>query len=99
PAKAPVKLAPGVVLPAHLSPPSPRQLLTGLARRRLDLIALRHGYQSQEQTVRAAILAQFPTLSLGVGHTHDFGNFPTLGPTLSLALPVFDRNQGAMATQ
>lgn len=99
PAKAPVKLAPGAALPTHLSPPSPRQLLAGLARRRLDLIALRHGYQSQEQIVRAAILAQFPTLSLGVSSTRDFGNFPTLGPTLSLALPVFDRNQGAIATQ
>ena len=33
--------------------------------RRLDLLALKSGYQSQEERLRAAILQQFPKISLG----------------------------------
>ena len=50
----------GIVLPSHLPLPSEGELIADLENRRLDLVGLRQGYQSQEQTVRAAVLAQFP---------------------------------------
>jgi len=42
------------------------QVLASLPDRHPDLIALQLGYQSQEEKVRGAILAQFPLLSLGI---------------------------------
>jgi len=55
----------GVALPSDLSLPSEGELVVDLENRRLDLVGLRQGYQSQEQTVRAAVLAQFPKIVLG----------------------------------
>jgi len=59
-----VRLRSGLTLPTHLEPPDEADLLANIESRRLDLLGLRQGYQSQDATVRAAILAQFPKLSL-----------------------------------
>jgi outer membrane protein TolC len=64
---------------------------------RLDLEALRRGYDAQEFTVRAEVLDQFPAFSVGVSHQHDETNLPFLGGFISMELPVFNRNQGAVA--
>lgn len=85
------------VLPQCVAVPSTAELLEHLCTRRLDLVALRRGYDSQEETVRAAVLGQFPRINLGISNTRDFGNFFTLGPTISADLPFFDRNQGNIA--
>jgi outer membrane protein TolC len=97
-------LAPFVVLPLSetLDVPSVdtrliEQQLADLADRRPDLIALQLGYQSQEDKVRGAILAQFPLLSLGVSGGHDNSNIRTFGPQITLELPLFNRNQGNIA--
>jgi outer membrane protein TolC len=73
--------------------------LSNLADRRPDLIALQLGYASQEQKLRGAILAQFPMLSLGVSGGHDNSDVRTVGPTITLELPLFDRNQGNIAIE
>jgi outer membrane protein TolC len=75
------------------------QALPSLANRRPDLIALQLGYQSQEDKVRGAILAQFPMLSLGVSGGHDTTDVRTLGPQITLDLPLFNRNQGNIAVE
>jgi outer membrane protein TolC len=68
--------------------------LFNLADRRPDLVALQLGYRSQEEKVRGAILAQFPMLSLGIAGGHDNSNVRTLGPQITIDLPLFNRNQG-----
>jgi outer membrane protein TolC len=75
------------------------QALPSLANRRPDLIALQLGYQSQEDKVRGAILAQFPMLSLGVSGGHDTTDVRTFGPQITLDLPLFNRNQGNIAVE
>jgi outer membrane protein, heavy metal efflux system len=94
-----VRLQADILLPSRITPPPAAELLNGLEDRRLDLVALRRGYENQEATVRAAILAQFPKVELGIHHTRDTGNFVTLGPMMTLDLPIFDRNQGNIAIE
>lgn len=95
---APVPLAAGLSLPP-VDPAAVRALLPGLPNRRPDLLALQLGYQAQEEKLRGAILAQFPTLSLGVAYASDTSDVRTLGPQISFDLPLFDRNQGNIAIE
>jgi cobalt-zinc-cadmium efflux system outer membrane protein len=99
PADSPIKLKPGFSQAARFEEISPGTLLENLADRRLDLVALRRGYASQEANVRAAILAQFPRLSLGLNRARDSGNVGTVGGVATLDLPLFDRNQGGIALE
>ncbi|HJU19075.1 MAG TPA: TolC family protein [Stellaceae bacterium] len=73
------------------------RLAASLSERRPDLVALRFGYGSAEAEVRAAILGQFPALTLGATYGSDTTAVVSAGPTFTLALPVFDRNQGRIA--
>jgi outer membrane protein TolC len=65
--------------------------------RRLDLRALRAGYDSQNLALRKAVRDRFPSLQLGLFRTTDTANNQTLGPSLSLTLPVWNRNRGQIA--
>ena len=90
----------GVALPSHLLLPSEGELVADLENRRLDLVGLHQGYQSQEQTVRAAVLAQFPKIALGFNpHSSDTTNVHTTGFGITIDLPIFDRNQGNIAIE
>jgi outer membrane protein TolC len=77
--------------------PPAAELLQGLEDRRLDLIALRYGYDSQEATLRAAVLAQFPRIGVNVNRARDTTPVYTRGLGFSVDLPIFDRNQGQIA--
>jgi cobalt-zinc-cadmium efflux system outer membrane protein len=79
-------------LPANIE-----ELLADLPERRPDLVALQLGYSSAEEDVRAAILGQFPALTLGGSYNKDTSDVISVGPTFDLGLPVFDRNQGHIA--
>lgn len=96
---AAVRLAADVSVAPQEPAEAVRDRLTDLANRRPDLIALQLGYRSQEETVRAAVLSQFPVFSLGVAYGRDTGNVKTLGPQVTLDLPIFDRNQGVIGQQ
>lgn len=89
--------------PGNIEPVSQDQFqaaVAGLPHRRVDLLALEAGYQSQEQNVRQAILAQFPALSAGVDQSRDpVEGVNFFGPTVSLTLPLFNRNRGQIAMQ
>jgi outer membrane protein TolC len=89
----------GVVLPTHISAPSQPELLEGLPQRRLDLLALQKGYQSEEETLRAAVLAQFPRISLGLTKASDTTDVHTVGINPTIDIPLFDRNQGNIAIE
>ncbi len=99
PAETPIKLRSDITLATHWEEASPESFLQELENRRLDLVALRRGYESQEAIVRAAILAQFPRLNLGANRTLDSGNVGTMGGASTLDLPLFDRNQGGIALE
>lgn len=77
----------------------PVGLADELEVQRLDLLALRRGYDSQDALVRAAILGQFPKISLGLTHASDTGAVRTLALGLTVDLPFFDRNQGVIASE
>lgn len=71
-----------------------------LPKRRVDLVALQAGYQSQEENLRRAILAQFPSLSAGVEQGRDPAEgIHSAGLNVSLTLPIFNRNRGQIAIQ
>ena len=54
-------------------------MLADLPQRRPDLIALQLGYRSQEENLRAAVLAQFPALTLGPAYGSDTSRVQTSG--------------------
>ena len=74
-----------------------RDLIDQLPHRRPDLIALQAGYESQEEQVRQAVLAQFPALNIGLTRARDTSDINTYGFGVNLTLPIFDRNQGNIA--
>ncbi len=86
-------------LPLWQSLPLEADIMKGIDGRRLDLLALKMGYQSQEANVRAAILSQFPKISIGLSHASDTGHLITTGFEVSIELPFFDRNQGKIAIE
>ena len=89
-----------IALPSYVPLPSEGELIADLENRRLDLVGLRQGYQSQEQTVRAAVLAQFPKVVFGFNpHSSDTTNVHTAGFGVTIDLPIFDRNQGNIAIE
>jgi outer membrane protein TolC len=74
-------------------------VLSKLPDMRPDLMALKLGYQSQEEKLRAAILAQFPALIFGGSYGSDTSRVLSGGPSITLDLPIFDRNQGNIAIE
>ena len=49
--------------------------------------------------VRGAVLGQFPALTLGPNYGSDTTRVQSLGPSISVALPLFNRNRGQIAIQ
>ena len=89
--------------PNNIPPVSQDQFqaaVVALPHRRVDLLALQAGYESQEQSVRQSILAQFPAMSAGVDESRDpVEGVNYFGPNVSLTLPLFNRNRGQIAMQ
>jgi outer membrane protein TolC len=95
---APIALQPDADTDAQ-DVPDHRVLVDGLAAHRLDLLALQLGYQSQEERLRAAALSRFPRVTVGVAVARDPTDIGTVGASLAIALPVFDRAQGRVAVE
>ncbi len=99
-------LAPEVALPldgtAELPPLDEAQVLAvlpQLPRRRPDLIALQHGWRAEDQRLRAAIIGQFPTFTVGFTRARDTSGTYTTGFGIALSLPIFNRNRGNIAIE
>jgi len=97
PAGAELPLKTAAVFPALPPDTTPATLLQGLEQRRLDLVALTLGYESNEAGLRAAVKAQFPRIGLSFARVNDTGNVRTHSYGVTVDLPLFDRNQGAIA--
>lgn len=85
--------------PPSAKPPSEKTLLKICFSRRLDLKALRLGYEAQEARLRQAILEQFPNISVGPAYERNESKIKFFGGMLGVGVPAFDRNQGAVALE
>jgi len=94
-----VRLRAGLALPTHFAVANEHDLLASVESCRLDLLGLRQGYESQDATVRSAILAQFPKMSAAFVRASDTTDVHTSGFNISVDVPIFDRNQGVIATE
>jgi outer membrane protein TolC len=77
--------------------PEAGPLLKDIETRRLDLVALRFGYESEEASLRAAVIDQFPKIGISVNKANDTTPINTRGVGVTVDLPLFDRNQGQIA--
>ena len=64
---------------------------------RLDLMALRDGYQAQEAQLHAATRTALPLPQLSLSRDRDSGAIWTSGATATLALPLWNRGRGDIA--
>jgi cobalt-zinc-cadmium efflux system outer membrane protein len=78
---------------------SPDFLFERAEHERLDLLALRAGYASQEEKLYRAVLGQYPRFRLGLDTASDTEGVHTYGVSVSLDLPIFNRNRGAIAIE
>jgi outer membrane protein, heavy metal efflux system len=76
-----------------------RDALRDMPKRRPDLLALQAGYRAQNEKLRAAILAQFPAITVGFVKARDNSNIASSGFSVSFSLPLFDRNRGNIAIE
>jgi outer membrane protein TolC len=79
--------------------PGPETIEQSIRECRLDLAALRAGYESQESKLHQAVLSQFPNIGISLSHARDTGNVGTLGFGVTLDLPIFDRGQARIALE
>lgn len=91
-----VPVAPAAPPPA-VAPVDAGSLFERARAQRLDLIALRAGYAAQEKRVYTEVLRQYPAFTLGVNRARDTSDVRTIGFSVGLTLPLFDRNRGAIA--
>ena len=82
-----------VQMPDNIDP-----LIESLPKRRPDLVAFQLGYKASELDVRKAIIGQFPALTLGPAGGWDTSRVYSAGPVISMDLPIFNRNQGEIAS-
>lgn len=89
-----LRLAPGAAPPTL---PAAAVLTDQALTRRLDLHALRAGYDGAEAGLHLAVLEQFPNLSLTVAGARDTADNKTIGPAIGFSLPLWNRNRGNIA--
>ncbi len=85
---------------AEIALPDSREIagkLRKLAMIRPDLLALQAGYEAQDLRLRQAILSQFPAIEAGITRSRDNTGINYEGFSLSLTLPIFNRNRGNIA--
>jgi len=74
-----------------------KTLLHQISEHRPDLLALQAGYKSQDRKVRLEILDQYPSFNIGLNNARDTGGVWTLGPFVTMNLPILNGNRGQVA--
>ncbi len=77
----------------------PARMADDFQQQRLDLLALKRGYDSQEASLRVAVQRQFPRFAIDFARTTDTSEVGTLALGVTIDLPLFDRNQGVIASE
>lgn len=80
----------------HIGTAAIASAVRNLPHRRPDLLALAAGFRSKDAALRAAIAAQFPAITLNFLRESDVEGVTSLGLGLTLRLPLFDGNRGAI---
>ena len=87
-------------LPSSLrGSPDSVMLIERAYTQRLDLAALRAGYDSQDAHLRLALLQQYPRLNLSLNAARDTGAVRTAGIAVAFDLPLWNRNRGGIGIQ
>lgn len=76
-----------------------QRALANMSQWRPDMLALQAGYRAQDETLRAAILAQFPAITVGFVKARDNSNISSTGFSIGLSLPLFNGNRGNIAIE
>jgi cobalt-zinc-cadmium efflux system outer membrane protein len=77
--------------------PPPAEARRATIFQRADLLAALAQYEASQAALQLEIAKQYPDVHIGLGYTYDAGaNKISLG-LVSVALPLLDRNQGAIA--
>ncbi len=82
---------------AVLPKASAQTLFQTALHRRLDLVALVAAYHSADHALLRAVLDQYPRLSVGFAGARNTSGVSQAGIQLSLVLPIFNGNRGAVA--
>ncbi len=77
----------------------PETVLNKDIKSRLDLEAFKIAYKAQEERLRAAILSQFPMMSINTPFSSDNANIQTIGFGINISVPLFNRNQAGIAKE
>ncbi len=94
-----VKLQDNIILSGWNDIPGRAFLVAGLDDRRLDLVALKKGYECEDQRLRQAVLSAFPDIGLKLLRSRDTDRVKTQGLGVNIELPFFDRAQGRVALE
>jgi cobalt-zinc-cadmium efflux system outer membrane protein len=78
------------------SPVQPAELLSRAMANRADLLAKRHELQRVEAEIALRKREIFPNPTVGVVFEREFTREQFIGGTLSIPLPIFNRNQGEL---
>ena len=78
-------------------PPDAEALFSTARSARLDLLAFAAGYDSQQAALHRAVLGQYPRLAITLNRARDTSRVHTFGPAVTLDLPLWNRNRGAIA--
>lgn len=84
---------------ATLDAAAVRDALALAPRRRPDLLALQAGFEAQDDRYRGALRAQFPAITVGPTRARDTSDVNTIGFSLGITLPLFNRNRGNIAIE
>ncbi len=76
--------------------PGQEELLKSLYSRP-DIFALKEAYSAEDARLREAILSRFPDIGIGIGYSRGTDGLITIGPSISIELPLFDHAQGRVA--
>jgi outer membrane protein TolC len=76
-----------------------RAAISESPRRRPDLLALQAGFEAQDDRYRGALRAQFPAITVGPTRARDTSDVNTVGVSLGITLPLFNRNRGNIAIE
>ncbi len=78
--------------------PAPDELEGQALSRRLDLVAARQDIETAARSLGYDRTFRFvPEVGVGVHYEHDVDPSHSIGPSLELALPIFDQGQGKIA--
>lgn len=66
---------------------------------RLDIVAYKLAYESQQEKTRAAFISQFPKISISFPFSRDTSNVQTFGFGISIEFPIFNTNKAQIDIQ